>query len=451
VSTLQRIALALPFAVFLGIYGLSVGHGFVADDFGWIVDSRVDSVREVPSLFQKSSGFYRPVVGLSFAADYALFGAHPLGYGLTNLAFAAICAVLLFLVARALSLPQGAALFAVALWLLNPHGINTAILWMSGRTSLLLTMGSLAATLAVLRGRPFLALVPAAFALFSKEEAFLLPLILCLWWISFRPAEVPSRRQLALWWLCAAALIAVYLALRFQTGAMTPWTAPPYYRFTARPSVLARNVLEYSDRAMTFPAAAVILACLLFHTRTSAPWFSKSVVLCGAAWIVGGYGLTVFLPVRSSLYACFPSIGACLIAADAAGRQWALSTAAARRRAAVAGIVVVTGLTPVYLLRNRTTVANARFSSAVLHDLAHATDALPDGSTVVVVDDRHRRPNIETAFNMALNDAFELTSGRRLNFWVEPPLQHAALAGLTPPCASCARVTVALVDGHVVK
>src|SRR3954468_6441943 len=135
-SALNRIALAMPFAIFLGVYGASVGHGFVADDFLWILDSRVQHASELPELFQRSTGFYRPVVGLTFAADYALFGTAPLGYGLTNLFFAGICAVLLFLVAREVSLPPAAATLAVALWLLNPHGINTAVLWMSGRTSL---------------------------------------------------------------------------------------------------------------------------------------------------------------------------------------------------------------------------------------------------------------------------------------------------------------------------
>ena len=190
---LFRLALAVPFVVFLGVCGLSVGHGFVSDDFGWILHSRVSSLREIPSLFLQSSGFYRPIVGLTFAADYAIFGNHPLGYGLTNLALALV-APLLFLVARELSLPWGAAIFAAALWLLNPHGMNTAILWMSGRTSLMLTMGSLGAAWLVLRGRPFIALVPAAVALFAKEEAFLLPAILFGWWFAFRPDDAASSR-----------------------------------------------------------------------------------------------------------------------------------------------------------------------------------------------------------------------------------------------------------------
>jgi hypothetical protein len=450
VTRLEGVALAVPFAVFLGIYAASVGHGFVADDFLWILDSRVNGLAGIPSLFFKSTGFYRPIVGLTFAADYAVFGNHPLGYGLTNLALAIVCGGLLFLVARELALPRGAALVAVALWFLNPHGINTAILWMSGRTSLMLTMGSLAAVWLVLRGRPFAALGPAAIALFAKEEAFLLPVILFMCWYAFRPEDLTRKRVVA-WWVAAGAVIAVYLALRFQTGAMTPWNAPPYYRFTGNPAVIARNIYEYADRAMTFSVAAAMLAVLLLRPAEPYRWYSRRVAICGAAWIAGGYGLTVFLPVRSSLYACFPSVGAALIAADIAARRWCAATPGSRQAVAVAGIVVAIGLTPVYILRNRTTLANARFSSSVLRELASATAAVPDGATVIVIEDRGRKPNVETAFNLALSDAFELASGRRLRFWVEPALQQAKLAGLVPPCATCAQLRITIRNGRVVN
>jgi hypothetical protein len=311
-------------------------------------------------------------------------------------------------------------------------------------------MGSLGAVLLMLRGHPFAALAPAAAALFSKEEAVLLPAILLMWWYAFRPEDI-TRRRISIWLIASAALLAIYLALRFQTGAMTPWTAPPYYRFTARPAVIARNLWEYADRAMTFPLAATVLAGLVLRPVSRIQWASRRVVLCGAAWIAGGYGLTLFLPVRSSLYACFPCAGACLIAADVAARRWAGATVASRRLVAIIGIAVALGLTPVYVLRNRTSLANARFSSSVLRDLEAATATVPDGGTVVVMDERRRRPNIETAFNMALNDAFELATGRRLYFWVEPALQHAAIAGLQRPCATCALLTVAVRNGRVIR
>jgi hypothetical protein len=445
-SALNRLGLAIPFAVFLGVYGTSIGRGFVADDFLWILDSRIEHASQVPALFQRSTGFYRPVVGLTFAADYAAFGTNPLGYGLTNLALAAACAVLLYLIARQLALPPGAALFAAALWLMNPHGMNTAILWMSGRTALMLSLGALGAVLLLLRGHPFAALAPAAVALFSKEEGVLLPIVLFGWWVLMDP-EGASRRRRVLWVCAAAGLLSAYFVLRFQTSAMTPWTAPPYYRFTANPRVLWKNVWEYSDRALTFSLAAAALGAILLRPAAPAPRISRRLLACCALWVIAGYGLTVFLPVRSSLYATFPSAGGCLFATHLVWRRWTAATPATRRLAAVTGIVAAVAMTPIYRMRNATTIDNARFSSTILSELDRATAGVPDGETVVVFDERRRRPNIETAFNTALEDGFELLTRRRLNFRVEPPVHGIA----DTPCASCAGRTLAVRDGHVVQ
>src|SRR5258708_37183537 len=112
---------------------------------------------------------------------------------------------------------------------------------------------------------------------------------------------------------------------------------------------------------MTFPPAVPLLAVRLLRPADRDSWYSRRVVLCGVAWIIGGYGLTVFLPVRSSLYACFPSVGASLIAADIMARRWRVATPRSRQAVAAAGIAVAIGLTPVYVMRNRTSLANARF------------------------------------------------------------------------------------------
>ena len=62
-----------------------------------------------------------------------------------------------------------------ALWLLNFHGIRTAVLWVSGRTALVVILASTLSALAVVRGRTGLALLALAAAVFAKEEAVLLP------------------------------------------------------------------------------------------------------------------------------------------------------------------------------------------------------------------------------------------------------------------------------------
>jgi hypothetical protein len=56
-------------------YGPSAGRGFVADDFGWIFFSRIDSLATASRLLVDGApGFYRPMVALSFGIDQMLYG-----------------------------------------------------------------------------------------------------------------------------------------------------------------------------------------------------------------------------------------------------------------------------------------------------------------------------------------------------------------------------------------
>ena len=56
-------------ATLLLIYLPDIGHGFIKDDFVWIVTSRADNVFDLFALFTETNDFYRPIVGLSFAAN----------------------------------------------------------------------------------------------------------------------------------------------------------------------------------------------------------------------------------------------------------------------------------------------------------------------------------------------------------------------------------------------
>lgn len=161
-------------AALLAIYGPGIGRGFIKDDFVWIAQNRTEGPADLLVPFLQAPDFYRPVVALSFAADWRLFGVEPLGYGLTNLALLLAAAVALGRLAVALGLPRGGAFAAAAVWSLNFHGINMALLWISGRTSLLATLFALLAAGAFVRQRPQAA-GWALLAMLSKEEAVLLP------------------------------------------------------------------------------------------------------------------------------------------------------------------------------------------------------------------------------------------------------------------------------------
>src|SRR5262249_9710330 len=137
VSLRSWLAAAILAALFALVYLPALGHGFVKDDFHWIVSARAHSIADILRIFSSNTGFYRPLVTLSFTIDSAAWGLAPGGFAFTNLLCLAAGAVLLFALARQMALPPAAALFAVAVWAFNFHGVNMALLWTSGRTALL--------------------------------------------------------------------------------------------------------------------------------------------------------------------------------------------------------------------------------------------------------------------------------------------------------------------------
>ncbi|HWB17526.1 MAG TPA: hypothetical protein VG538_14050 [Vicinamibacterales bacterium] len=446
---LLAAALVVWAVVFLAVYVPRVGHGFVQDDFAWIASSRIAHLSDIARIFRSDNGFYRPVVALTFAADRALFGLRPFGYGLTNLLLALACAGAIAWLARGLALRWPAAVFAGALWLLNPHGLHWALLWTSGRTALLLSLFAALTAAAVVRGRLALAGVFFAAALLSKEEAVVVGAVFTAWlWI--RPPAATRGGRVArpmAWTAIWIVILGAYCWARSGTGAMTPWTAPAYYAFTSAPAAVLRNLLEYLDRASTFAVAAAVVALVLLRPARwrPAPAMSRALVCCGL-WIAGGLAITVFLPVRSDLYACLPSIGTCLAAAIVVDRAWTWSTHAGRRRAVVVAAIVPIALYPMYVSRSARWVSLADLSTRVLDELPSLTADLPDGSTVILHDDVASRATLSGAFGVMLNDAWNLEGHHPLVFWLDSRPNRQPR-----PCASCAARSLRLVGGRLVR
>ena len=236
-------------AVLLAIYLPDLGQGFIKDDFAWIRSSRIAGPADALHQFTApASGFFRPVVALSFGLNTQVFGLHAFGYGLTNLALLALCAAGVWRLAAALGLPVPARLAAAAIFALNFHGINLALLWISGRTALLLGAASVWAAVASIQGRPMLAGGLALVAMLSKEEAVALPLVFAAWAAIRVEGNAPARLRAAIaaCWPSLVAL-ATYAILRSRTSAMTFATAPSFYQARFDLAGVADNVLEYLD------------------------------------------------------------------------------------------------------------------------------------------------------------------------------------------------------------
>jgi hypothetical protein len=440
-SWIDRAAFALPVLVFLGVYGVAAGHGFVSDDFQWISQSRVRSAADLLALWHKDNGFYRPVVSLSFAIDEWLFGLHARGYGLTNVAIALACFWSIVRLARALRMPMGGAWLAGAVWLLNLQFIRMGVLWVSGRTSLLAVLFSTLAATSLVRNRAVAATLWLTLALFSKEEALPVAVILVVWLAMMRRSWLP-------WAAGATAAVAVYLLGRAATHAMTPATAPSFYHYVWAPSAILGNVLEYADRSMTLAVVTLLLAlaCLGWaRRRAEATGDESPAAAMGVVWLVLAFAPTILLPIRSDLYACLPAVGAALAAGAIVARAWQGASADRRRRAVMAAVVFALVLAPVHALRTTRRVGLAELSSQALGDLRTLTASLPDGAIVRIDDDPtdpHR--DLGDAFGPHLSLAFEVETGRRLDLRIAA----ADAPDRASPCGECA-LRLALANGRL--
>ena len=399
--------LAMAWIVFVAaVYFPDVGRGFIKDDFTWIRAAHTATTDPVTLIRQRDAGFFRPVVTLAFAFDYAAHGWKPRGYGWTNLALYVLCAAAVAALTLAFGLPRRAAALSAFLWAVNPHGVNMAISWLSGRTATLLTLFSLLAAVAFVRKKYGMAAILIAAALLSKEEAVALPFILLAWaWIDGRGAR-PSSSAIA----AACVPLALYLFLRSLTPAMTPATAPSFYRFTADPRFVIRNLGEYLDRSATLTAAAVLLALAVYRSRPAAGAADRAVLAKMAVWWAGMFAITIWLPVRSSLYAVCPSVAAAIAGAVVIERLRAASPRPRLGLEPVIAALVVIAI-PFYQMRDDLRPEAARLSERTLSEIEHDLPSLPETGLVVLHEDP-AAPVFREAFGDLASEALRTRFGR---------------------------------------
>ena len=438
-AAIPLVATLVLVAIVLAIYGPGIGKGFVKDDVVWVGANHVTSWSDVHAMLFRTDGFYRPAVAATFALDRAVYGIEPFGYGLTNLVLLLLGAGALAYLAASLGLRPTMAVVAAGVWALNFHAVNMAVLWLSGRTALCVVMASMLAAAAVVRGRPVAAGVAALVAMLAKEEAVMLPFILSGWaWVLAGERERPLALKRLTWPAFAHALgvagpawiaLAIYFALRTQTAAMTPMTAPDAYRFVLAPGALMGNALEYLDRACTFSAVVVLVAHLMAWRRPVMTPALRRVLPLAAIWFSGTFALTIFVPNRSSLYALLPSVAPALVAGFL---LQSLSDAAApivQRRMAVAAVVLPLLLLPVYWSRNQRWVEIAELSSETFAAIQTIVGERPETERLVFHDDPGTRRSLANTYDQLLPEAVRLASGRDIR--VEYAQTGGTLSGLS--------------------
>jgi hypothetical protein len=430
-------AISVMLTVIAAVYLPDIGRGFVKDDFGWLRDARVARVDPVRLVRLSHPGFYRPLVTATFVVDSALYGVNARGYGFTNLALYLACIIAIGVLLRESGVSTTAAAVGTFAWALNPHGINMAVVWISGRTSLALTLCAALSARAFLRRQRFSGSLLLFAALLAKEEAAVLPFILLAWLFALRQER---GRDLAIDVAATCLPLLAYFLLRAQTPALTPGTAPWFYRPTTDLRMLVPNVLEYLDRGATFFGLIALTAWAVY--RPARFNVSSRIVFASAAWFVGGYLLTIWIPVRSSLYAVFPSVGTALLCAgliDAlrSGRTMSGIGPVARLNGAngtaptawrytqlpgdswlAVALASLLAFVPVYQQRNDRWVEPARLSARALEAMA-ASPPLTVTGMVVFEDEDAQFASFSDAFGDFAREAVHEATHRGLGARIE--------------------------------
>ncbi len=308
------------------VYAQTLGFEFVTyDDYELVVQSEsfLSNLSNIFTSFtthvftshRAESGYYRPMLLISYILDNQLWGLNPLGYHLTNILLHCCSAIVVFLLLEKLLKQQLLALIGSLFFALHP--IQTeSVAWVAGRNDVLLGLFISAMLLSYLYYREdpiarksFLSfsVLSFALALFTKESAVFFLILLPLYSIYVRREAVVLKNNFFKF-LPFLLVVAVYLFVRWNVIGAIIGTEKLYgaaslvERLRQMPGIITEHcalialpirlsIVHSVDqpRWMNFPWSmiAIIIPLLLF----SAVWYfwRKDNIICfGLLWFCVG-------------------------------------------------------------------------------------------------------------------------------------------------------------------
>ena len=213
------------------IYFNTLSNNFVYDDYDFIVNNAfIKNLKNIPYFFLSKEAYssegnyiiYRPFATLSFAVDYRLWGLNPFGYHIQNILFHALNAMLVFMLLGALFRDNLAALLAALFFAAHPAQTE-AVTWISGRSNVLFLFSFVLSFYFWIKyGEKkrvvfyVLSVITFVTALLSKEMAITLPLVLVLYELLYRPAEIRGLAKKIPAMLPYITIVVMYLFMRYS-------------------------------------------------------------------------------------------------------------------------------------------------------------------------------------------------------------------------------------------
>jgi tetratricopeptide (TPR) repeat protein len=259
----------------------------------------------------------RPLLMVTFAANYWTGGLNPVGYHIFNILFHFLCAVFLYLFLKFLKKDAPAGLIFLITLLFLAHPLNTeAVTYLSSRSDLMVTLFIGLAFLLYLKGKAVAAVLCYLCSLLTKETGLCLPLLALAYDFIFASSAADCRGPTAVspgrdvlksgkekkWYFYAFLVLTTVLYLFYKkTFFAEPLSTPlrSYYSniliqsavtffylklfFWPHPLILVHNFPEFNNIldpiAFLSFLGIVVLVILIFAARKEYPLFSF-----GLAW-----------------------------------------------------------------------------------------------------------------------------------------------------------------------
>jgi hypothetical protein len=389
-----------------------IGNGFVHDDFVWLYIVSYES--SWYGLSHPIQLFYTPLTWLTFKADWMLWGLSPFPIALENLALHIINTLLLYGLALRLWRSYSAAWWAGFGYALFYMANSWAVMWIAARPHLLTTLFCLAAAHACVshvrreqsRGLFTMGAIVlcVALSMLSKEigVASVAVVVIMLFYVE-RLQHPRGRRRAYISLLVALIIIlAAYLTLRAEVGAVSILSNQGWYKYTLEFEVLFSNLLEYVSRTYVIAGVLVGAVALSQYMRGARPSLN-GVTVYEVGFSVALFAVTlapiILIRGRSGLYTYLPGLAPALLLGVTARALYASTPRPQHRKWAslLPIILVVVGLSVATVGQSLKWMKMGKTNTSILHQIAAQHPRPTPGTNIILrytkADRRHRFPD----------------------------------------------------------
>lgn len=301
---LNIFAVSFLFLLVLILNIFSANDYFLSDDFDFLgFASQVNSWSDFKQFIIEPIGgnIYRPILNLTFLIEYKIWGLNPIPYHLSNIFLHFINGILIFYLISYISKRRLIGFVTALLYLAYPAH-HESVTWIAGRTDVLCTTFYLIAIYSFIkyikdrRGLFYIiSIIATLFALFTKELAVSLPLLLVCIAIAYKYFETKWKRKVWVF-LPYFLLLGIYIFIRrlivggivggyqsFSRSTILPESWGDIVGFLLYPINFIKHIYNYSVISDLYPYLSkylllvfiVFLILLLFAYRNSLSSFKK--------------------------------------------------------------------------------------------------------------------------------------------------------------------------------